>query len=373
MSRSAGQLIQRGPRHFVIRVYIGQDASGKRKYVNRTIRASKTDARQALTEMLRQRDLGMLMEPTYKTLNEYLDHWLDAAAKPRLQASTFEEYRAQLDRYVRAPLGDLKLTQVTPIAIQAVYAAMLGGGLSARTVRLTHAILRNALKQAVKWRVIPVNPADAVDLPKQQREEMRAMTSDEAARYLTAAQSSPHHVLLATLLSTGLRPSEAIALRWPDVDLPGARITVRRKAVRATGGWVYGPPKTSKGRRTVDLPQGIVALLAALPRHYEHVFHNADGDPPNLRGVVTEHKSTLERAGIDPAVRLYDLRHTHATLLLLAGVHPKIVSERLGHSTINITLDTYSHVLPGMQKESAQKLNAMLFENLPQQNPARAN
>lgn len=274
---------------------------------------------------------------------------------------------------MREPLGNLKLTQVTPIAIQAVYSGMLADGLSARTVRLTHAVLRNALKQAVKWRVIPVNPADAVDLPKQQREEMRAMTSDEAARYLTAAQASPHGVLLALLLSTGLRPSEAIALRWSDVDLPGARLTVSRKAVRASGTWEFGQPKTNKSRRTVDLPQGIVALLSALPRHYEQVFHNADGAPPNMRRVVTEHKSTLEHAGVDQGVRLYDLRHTHATLLLLAGVHPKIVSERLGHSTINITLDTYSHVLPGMQKESARKLDEMLFASRTRPDAARAN
>jgi integrase len=371
MSRNAGQIIERGPDHYLLRVYLGTDGSGKRKYANRVVRCKKAEARKVLTAMLRDRDLGLLAEPSYRTLNEYLDHWLAAAAKPRLQASTLQDYVGQLDRYVRPSLGGLKLTAVTPVAIQRVYGDMLAGGLSARTVRLTHAILGNALKQAVKWRLLPLNPAEAVDLPKRAREEMRAMTEAEAARYLVAARDSHHGVLLAVLLTTGLRPSEALALQWSDVDLPAARLSVRRKIARKPGGWEVGAPKTAKSRRVVDLPAGTAALLAGHPRYRELVFDNGDGKPVNSRGVGAEHKRVLEHAGIDPRIRLYDLRHSHATLLLSAGVHPKIVSERLGHSTVTITLDTYSHVLPGMQRESAEKLDAMLFESTASR-PARA-
>jgi len=362
MRRSIGQILERGPNHFLVRVFIGEDGTGKRKYANTVVRGPKSEAKKTRNAMLRDRDLGLLSAPSYRTLNEYLDDWLEAAAKPRLQPATFRLYETQLKRYVRAPLGGLKLTAITPVAIQRLYGAMLAKGLSGRTVRLTHAILGNALKQAVKWRQLPLNPADEVDLPQHQRKEMIAMTEGEASRYLAAAALSRHHVLLASLLSIGLRPSEAMALRWSDLDLAGARLSVQRKVTHVGGEWVYGPPKTAKGRRAVDLPHGTCLLLSAHPRYGELVFDNGDGVPPGLRGVVKEHKAVLARAKVNPAVRLYDLRHTHATLLLVAGVHPKIVSERLGHSNIAITLDTYSHVLPGMQRESAERLDAMLFQ-----------
>jgi len=362
VARSSGQIIERGKDHWLVRVYFGVDGAGKRSYVNRVVRGTKGEAKKTLTAMQRDRDLGLLVEPTYRTLNEYLDHWLETAAKPRLQTTTFLEYKAQLQRYVRKPLGALKLSQVTPMVIQALYGEMLSRGLSARSVRLTQAILGNALKQAVKWRLLPLNPADAVDLPKQEHQEMIALTEREAGKYLAAARGGRYHVLLALLLTTGLRPSEALALRWPDLDLSGMRLVVRRKVTQVAGGWEYGQTKTAKGRRTVDLPAGTVALLSAHPRYGELVFDNGDGVPPGLRGVVKEHKAVLKAAGLPTEVRLYDLRHTHATLLLTAGVHPKIVSERLGHSGIAITLDTYSHVLPGMQKESATKLDEMLFK-----------
>lgn len=362
MARSAGQIIERGKDHWLVRVYLGVDGAGKRKYVNRVVRGTKGEAKKTLTAMQRDRDLGLLVEPTYKTLNEYLDHWLEAAAKPRLEEPTYLEYKAQLQRYVRQPLGALKLSNVTPMLIQGMYGDMLSRGLSARTVRLTHAVLGNAFKQAVKWRLLPLNPADAVDLPKQEHQEMMALTEEEAGRYLAAATGTRYHVLLALLLTTGLRPSEALALRWPDVDLPGMRLVVRRKATKVEGEWKYGRTKTAKSRRTVDLPAGTVALLAEHPRYSEVVFDNGDGVPPGQRGIVKEHKGILKAAGLPSEVRLYDLRHTHATLLLTAGVHPKIVSERLGHSGIAITLDTYSHVLPGMQKETAAKLDQMLFK-----------
>ncbi len=235
-------------------------------------------------------------------------------------------------------------------------------GLSARMVRLTHAILRNALGQAVRWRMLASNPADSVDLPKQQRKEMRAMTEAEAARFLTATAGKPWHEPFALLLSTGLRLSEAIALRWTDLDLHGDRLTIRRKATRVGGRWLYEDSKTSKSRRTIDLPQEITKILIEIVRDGDLVFTNGTGEPPDLRTVTQYHfKPALERAGLPISIRLYDLRHTHATLLLLADIHLKIVSERLGHSTITITLDTYSHVLPGMQKESAEKIGKMLF------------
>ena len=362
MARKAGQIIRRGDRKFLIRIYLGLDANGKRKYHNQTIHGTKKEAQQALTDLLLKQDKGQLAGPVVTTLNAYLDHWLETAARPRLRPKVFLEYAAQLVRYVRPALGSMRLSQLSPLAIQGLYGGMLARGLSVRTVRLAHAILRNALRQAVKWRILASNPADAVDLPKQQRKEMLAMTEAEAARFLAATAGGPWHELFALLLSTGLRPSEAIALRWTDLDLPGDRLMVQRKATRVGGRWLYEEPKTSKSRRTIDLPQEITKLLNERVRDGDLVFSNGRGEPPDLRTVTLYHfKPALERAGLPISIRLYDLRHTHATLLLLAGIHPKIVSERLGHSSITITLDTYSHVLPGMQKESADTVGEPCF------------
>jgi integrase len=371
MARTPGQIIDRGNGKFTIRVYTGTDGRGRRRYVNQTITGNKKDAQRVLTALLRERDLGLLKEKSRQTLNDYLDDWLKVAAKPRLQETTYEGYVGQLERYVREPLGEVKLAKLDAMAIQGLYSSMLDRGLSARTVRLTHAVLRSALKQAVKWAHLPSNPADSVDLPKQKRQEMHAMTEDEAGRFLAAAQTDQWHALFALLLSAGLRPSEALALKWTDLDLVNHRLRVRRKVTKVDGKWIFGPPKTEKGRRQIDLPEGITALLADQVRDGELVFTNGNGEPPSMRAIIQFHfKPTLERAGLDQSIRLYDLRHTHATLLLLAGIHPKIVSERLGHADVTLTLNTYSHVLPGMQQESAQKLNAMLFQKPAKATPA---
>lgn len=167
-----------------MRVFLGRDATGKRKYINEMVKGSKKDAQAVLNKLLLAKDVGALAVPSGSTLNEYLDHWLEAAAKPRLREATYHEYKEQLARYVRPELGHVKLSKLTPVAIQTCYSKILEAGLSARTVRLTHAILRNALSQAVKWRMLPYNPADAVDLPKQQREEIKALSREQAARFL---------------------------------------------------------------------------------------------------------------------------------------------------------------------------------------------
>ena len=361
MARRAGQIIERGPRTFVVRVFLGRDGTGKKLYFNQTVRGNSKDAERALNKLLVKNDAGQLRMADPQTLTEYLDHWLQAAAKPRLRERTHAEYEKQLERYVKPALGETRLERITPLQIQGLYGKMIEDGLSPRTVRLTHAILRNALKQAVRWGMLPNNPADSVDLPKQQTREMTTMSSEEAQAFLRAIEGDSYHVLLATLLGTGMRPSEAAGLRWSDVDLIGRRLHVQRTASKVGGRWLFNAPKTAKGRRQIDLPDGLVSLLAGHVRDGEQVFTNFSGEPFSQRTVIEHHfKPALKVAGISDSVRLYHLRHTHASLLLLAGVHPKVVSERLGHSTIQITLDTYSHVLPSLQRDAGDVVDRML-------------
>jgi integrase len=213
------------------------------------------------------------------------------------------------------------------------------------------------------------NPADFVDLPKPSRPKVQALTQEESQRFLEVAKSTRWYCFFSLLLGTGLRPSEALGLYWTDVDLARGTVTIRRGLRRLKGKWVLEEPKTPNARRTIPLPLSLTALVSEhLTRQRELgfdgslVFTSPTGAPKHEDGIVKDYfKPLLKKAGLPHSIRLYDLRHTHATLLLLAGVHPKVVSERLGHSNITITLNTYSHVLPNMQQAATDKLEALLF------------
>ena len=361
-----GQLIKRG-KSWTVRVFLGLDPeTGKRRYMNRTVHGTKREAEHVRVALLRQRDMGeLLMTPTRLTVREYLEEWKERSARPRVRHRTFLDYAGMLDRYVMPVIGHCKLTSLTPHLIQDVIAGMMKRGLSARTVRYCHTVLSNALKQAVKMRYLRYNPAQDVDLPKQERREMRSMSSEEAVRFLAAAKSSSHYELFALLLGTGLRPGEAVALKWGDLDFSTNRLIVRRSASPGKGGPHLHEPKTARANRTVELPHNLTQLLLELRGRAPDdafMFPSKAGTPLDVRNLASVHfKPILKAAHLPSELRLYDLRHTHATLLLLAGENPKVVSERLGHASVVLTLDVYSHVLPGMQAAAASKLDAMLF------------
>ncbi|MEN3332070.1 MAG: integrase [Blastocatellia bacterium] len=258
---------------------------------------------------------------------------------------------------------------------------MQGRGLSARTVRYTHVVINSAFKQAVKWRMLSRNPSAFVDLPRQARKEMQALSPEEAGRFLEAAAEDRYGVLFTLALITGLRSEEYFGLQWKDVELVKGVVTVQRTLVWRTkgGGWYFGEPKTTKSRRNIPLPQMLVRRLTehkvrqaeeklkAGPEYQklDLVFATKKGGPLMHRNLLRNHFSPIvKRAGLPDSIRLYDLRHSCATLLLAAGEHPKVVSERLGHASITLTLDTYSHVLPSMQKAASEKLESLLVANL---------
>ena len=286
-----------------------------------------------------------------------------------------------LQRYVLEPPGSKKISALRPLDIQALYSAMQERGLSARIVRYTHAVFSSALKQAVRWGMLYRNPAELVQLPKQTRQEMRALTSEEASRFLAALKGDRCAALFALALATGMRPEEYLGLQWIDVDPAKATVTVRRALVWRTkgGGWYFTEPKTSRSRRTIPLPTSMVVALAehkrrqaeerlkAGPGWQDHgfVFATPIGTPLNISNLTRIHfKPALLRAGLPASIRLYDQRHTCATLLLQAGENPKVVSERPGHASVTLTLDVYTHVLPDMQRAAAQKLENLLFRKV---------
>jgi integrase len=208
----AGQIIRRGDSNFMVRVFLGRDPqTGKRRYHNKTVRGTKKDAQRYLTGVLRQIDLGTFVEPSSMTLGEYLDKWLESAARPRLAERTFADYKEVLGRYVREPLGSRRLSDVKPLDIQALYGGLTGRGLSARTVRSVHVVLSNALKQAVRWHLLTYNPAQNVELPKQARREMHALNPEEAGRFLAAAHNDHHGVILRWSRETGQNPLAGVS------------------------------------------------------------------------------------------------------------------------------------------------------------------
>jgi len=372
----AGQIIKRGE-SWLVRVFLGRDTNGKRKFHNKTIKGTKKDAQKALNSMLRDADLGLLGNSQKQTLNEYLDVWLETIAKPRLQYRTFKDYGDLLRRYVRESLGNIKLSDLKAVHIQKLYGQMLERGLSPRIVRYTHATLSSALKEAVKLDILPRNVATLVQLPKKNPKEMDVLNKDETILFLETLEGERLATVFSFALASGMRCQEYLGLQWKDINFEQGTATVQRVVVwhQTGGGWHFSQPKTAKSRRTIPLPSSVMQelrrhkirqneerlKLGAAWHQNDLVFPSEIGTPLNLSNVTKHFKGILKKANIRTSIRLYDLRHTTATLLLQAGINPKIVSERLGHSTIVLTLDVYSHVLPNMQKDATDQLEKMIF------------
>lgn len=371
----AGQVIKRGDKVWLVRIFLGRNENGTRRYLNKTIKGTKKDANTYLSKTMADISTGTYIEPSPVSVAEYLKKWLDVAARPRVSRRTADGYAALIERYIQEPLGRKRLADLRPLDIQKVYAEMQARGLSARVVRHTHSALHNALKQAVKWDMISRNPSDLVELPKVPHKERRVLSPDEAARFLKAADVMKHGLIFEFALLSGMRPEEYLALQWSDVDFERGTVQVNRALVRHKKCWSFEKPKTARSRRTVSIPIPLLHKLALHKRKqakvrlklgeawqaFDLIFCSEEGTPlstPNL--TYRYFRPLLEKAQL-PLIRLYDLRHTCATLLLIAEENPKVVSERLGHSTIVLTLDTYSHVLPTMQQGASAKLEMLLY------------
>lgn len=374
------QITKRGPGRYLVRVFLGRDAlTGKRRWHTRTIRGTKKAADRYGAKIQTQVDEGTFVESVPQTVGEFLDYWLANTAARKVKAYTLTDYRAQVERYLKPVLGEVRLDKLEPSHVQRLVTSLEARGLAPRTVRYAHGVLRNALNKAVREKRIRSNPADAklIDLPKNRRRELTVLSAEDAQAFVKAAQEDRWAALWLVLLGSGCRPGEALGLTWPDFD--GKSIRIQRALVRDRKGhgWRLQEPKTAKSRRTVPLPK--VALdaltahrrrqaevrLAAGPEYEDHalIFADAKGAPLDWSEVARKHFPGLLTQADLPAIRPYDLRHSCASLLLAQGVNPKVVAERLGHSTIVLTMDTYSAVLPGLQEEATEKLGAVLDDS----------
>lgn len=371
MARKVGQIIARGDRRWLIRVYLGRDHETKKRiYHNRTVHGSMREAQTYLTRKLRERDLGRDLEGAKITLNEYLDRWLETGVRTRVRPKTFQDYQGMLNRYIRPILGDRVLAGIRPLDLQTMYQEMTKRSLSARTVRYVHVVVKSAMQQAVRWRLLLENPADGLRVPQQVRNEMRSLTIEQARVLLKAAERTRYGPVFAVALTTGMRPSEYLGLKWQDIDWARQTVSVVRSIRRLNGRWCFSDTKRLRSRRPIKLQNWIVSLLHDLrtkanaqdfyPEARDLIFTTPSGRPIGADYLAKHFRSTLDLAGV-PRLRLYDLRHSAATIALAAGVSPKVVSEQLGHASTAFTLDTYAHVLPHMQDEAAARVEAMLF------------
>jgi integrase len=361
-------------------IQVGHYENGRPRYKWTTVKGGKREAQRELNRLLAEMQAGAYVEPSRLTLAQYLDRWLADYAKTNVSDKTYEGYEEFVRVHLKPALGRHPLAKLRPVDIQAYYSEKLQngrrdgkGGLSARTVLHHHRVLREALQQAVKWQLLVRNPADAVEPPRPEGKEMPVLDEAGTATLLQAARGTRLYLPVLLAVTTGMRRGEILGLRWQDVDLKAATLAVRQSLQRTKAGTALKQPKTQKSRRLIALPSVTVDALArhrgeqaeqkrSLGPGYQDrglVAAAEDGTPFFPNAFSHAFADLVARAGVE-RVRFHDLRHSHATQLLLHGVHPKIVSERLGHATIGITLDTYSHVLPGMQEEAARKVDRAL-------------
>jgi integrase len=335
---------------------------------------TRQEVAEKLTRAMADRDGGLIFDADNMKVGEYLERWLVDSVLDTVRPTTYERYEQIVRIHIRPALGAMKLKNLAPVHVRGLYREKLQAGLSARTVQYIHVTLHKALKQAVQDGLIPRNTTEAVKPPQVRREEIRPLSAEQVKVLLETACGDRLEALFVLAIHTGLRQGELLGLKWEDVDLEDGTLRVRRTLATAKGGPVLMAPKTKSSRRSVKLTQGAMdALRSHLKGQLQEidgagslwqenglVFASEIGEFLDRRYLTSRRfKALLERAQL-PEIRFHDLRYTCATLLLSSNVNPKIVSEMLGHATIAITLDTYSHVLPNMRDQAAAAMEEAL-------------
>lgn len=375
MARTQGTIVKRGPDTYLIRLAVGKDAAGKRLYDSKTVKGSLKDAQRELAALVTARDTNTRVEKSSHTVKEWLDLYIDGREKAKAITSyTAAGYRESAALYTYPYIGALPLAALTHTRVQQWINDLLDKELAASTVRSAFVILQASLKKALKAKYLPSLPTSGVDIPAKTRKgQGHALTAEQATDLLKHTMETPWYSLWAFLLGTGLRPGEAAALTWD--DLKDDIVTVRKSLVwMKDGQFIIEPPKTEAGIRSFPLPSSLAKLLkqhrmeqmkVMLRRGeaYERknlVFPNARGGYLHITTIRQAWKMALKRASLPRNLRLYDTRHTCFTLLLAGGIHPKVVQERAGHSSFQVTMDAYSHVTKGMQEKANDVLEGVL-------------
>lgn len=358
--RSEGSIYQRPDGLWVGSISLG--VHGAKRIRRVAYGKTKAEAAEKLRELQARTDAGQLPESANITVGIWLARWL-VLIEPTVEFGTMMPYRIHVNKHIVPRIGGVKIQRLRPADVEGLYARLLKDGVKPPSVRKIGTTLSIAMNHAVRSRLITSNPTSGVKRPKASKKDIEVMDGTAVTDFVAACKDERFGPLFLLILDAGLRPGEALALTWKDIDFAARRIAVL-KSLDSKGR--VKQPKTAKGRRHIDLTGGTVD---ALHLHRKAMLKEGQGVRPTdpmfvseLGGIIVPNEVTrrhlrpmLNRAGL-PSVSCYALRHTCATLLLAANVNPKIVSERLGHGSITITMDTYSHVLPGMQSGAVDVL-----------------
>jgi integrase len=339
--------------------------------------ATQREVREKLTAARHTQQQGVPLANERQTTGQFLAKWLEESAKPTIRLKTYASYRQLIALHLVPELGRIPLAKLSPQQVQEFLNRKLASGLSPRTVQYLHALLRAALNRAMKWGLVARNVATLVDAPRVRRPDIAAMPPQQARALLAAVRGDRLEALYTVALAVGLRLGEALGLLWPAIDLENGTLTVRTALQRLNGTLQLVEPKSASSRRTIALPQvAIEALRAHRTRQLEErllagerwqenglVFTTAEGKPLDARNVFRGFQRLLTRAGL-PHLRLHDLRHGCATLLIAQGVHPRTIMEILGHSQISLTMNTYGHVTHALQRDAAARVDAVFATDL---------
>ncbi|HGU6173228.1 TPA: tyrosine-type recombinase/integrase [Escherichia coli] len=366
----SGHIEQIRKGYFRVVVEAGRDpATGKRKRIVRYVEGRKADAEELLAKLQVDYREGSYVEPNKITVGEWIETWLNTYKKMDLRQNTWEIYKINFETHIKSALGAMYLQQLRAEHIQNLYQQKLEEGKSPATIHKIHDIIRGALKQAVKNKLILHNPAEAVVLPKRKQKEIKVLTKEQQEKFLKVLEEDRLGAAFLTLLMTGIRRSELLALTWEDIDFQKKTITITKGLVYTKEkGLVVEEPKTEKSKRTIPIPN---MLLQYLRRHQikmleegnyakdKPVFCSQNGTYINPRNLNRKYYELCKKAEIED-VNLHALRHTFATMLLEAGVNLKVVQELLGHTRISTTADIYSHVAPEIKRNAVQKIEKIL-------------
>ena len=374
-----GSIQKKGDRYYA-RIEVGRDSNGRRRQKSLGGYRTKKEAQAAVTKALGEVQKGEFVEPSRLTFGQFLtDEWL-LGIKSGLRESSWASYESNVRTHIVPRVGGHLLRNLQPSHLNALYADLLrdgrkdGRGLSPRTVQLVHVTIHRALKDAVRWGRVARNVSDQANPPRQSRPEMKVWTAAELRFFLGSVSHDRLYPCFLLTATTGMRRGELLGLRWQDVDLDDSRVQVRQTYISINNRPTFSTPKTAKSRRSIALdPATLSALRDHKKRQLEErlsygpgyvdtglVFVREDGTaihPQSFSDAFERHVKVVDV----PPIHLHELRHTYATVALSAGVHPKVVSDRLGHSSIAVTLDIYSHVIPALQEEAAAQVASMIL------------
>ncbi len=369
--RTEGSIYQRADGYWAASVSDGYYPTGRRR--RRTIYGkNKQEVRARLRTAQDEVGRGIIGDAAKTTVGTFLGRWLDTV-KSKVQPNTWVSYDRHVRVHVKPRLGHILLTKLEPAHVEQLYADLERDGVSAAMRRKIGTTLGTALRQAIRTKLLRYNPAVDIAKPRASKPEFHVFSPEQVDVFLTAAQDDRLYAMFVLALDSGMRQGELLALHWPDVDFIGGHVQVVKSLEEISGHLRLKETKTKKARRRVDLTQ---TTLDALNRHRQRMLtegHDVKTGPVfcDAKGGLLRKHAVVDRAFLPivsqaglPEIRFHDLRHTCATMLLLADVNVKVVSERLGHSTIQITLDTYQHVLPTMQRKAVEQLDRLLGRKL---------